>query len=91
MQPYLNTVESALALIQGLPADTQEATVYVAHGATLKGQRTNVDVVESLLLSAMVAGPFLLPTGTETNEQGRVYRYAKKRPKKPDAAQPCDA
>jgi hypothetical protein len=91
MQHYLKTVESALATIQELPEGAQEATIYVSHGATLRGKLANPDVIESLLADAMFSSRLLLPAGSTTNEHGKMYRYASRQPKRPDAAEPSDA
>ncbi len=91
MQPDLQTIESALAAVQELPSDVGEAVLCIAHGATWNGQSTNPDVVESLLLNAILARTSLMPCGTETHEHARLYKYAKKSPRRPDAAEPCDA
>ncbi len=91
MPPCLPTIELALAAVQELPSDVDEAVLCVAHGATLNGRSTNPDVVESMLLYAILARTSLVPYGTETQEQARVYKYAKPSPQKPDASEPCDA
>jgi hypothetical protein len=78
MKHYLKTMESALAYIEAMPEDIDEAEVFTARDITYRGRPVSPDVVEDMLFQAVMSRAKLFPARRAVCEDlGRTYSYAR--------------
>jgi len=78
MKHYLKTMESALAYIEAMPEDIEEAEVFTARDITYRAKPVSPDVVEDMLFQAMLRHTKLFPAGEAVcDDFGRTYRYVR--------------